>query len=415
MISDIPEILEELRNGRMIVLVDDEDRENEGDLVIPAEHVTPEAINFMATHGRGLICLALTSERIRQLELPAMASDNTSPFETAFHVSIEARSGVTTGISAHDRARTVQVAADPNCSAADLVQPGHIFPLCARDGGVLTRTGQTEGSVDLCRLAGLNPAAVICEVMNQDGTMARMPELIPYAKEHGIKICTIQSIIQYRRIHEQFVHRAAETTLPTEFGDLQLIVYNTDTDKKNQVALVKGDVSGKNDVPVRVHSECMTGDIFGSRRCDCGDQLHEALRFIQQQECGVLVYMRQEGRGIGLVNKIKAYNLQDQGLDTHDANLHLGFDPDPREYDIAAQILNDLRISTTRLITNNPTKRAGLEKHGVTINELIPLIIQSNQHNEAYLKTKQHKFGHLLDDRRDELVVTELKKIQERV
>jgi 3,4-dihydroxy 2-butanone 4-phosphate synthase/GTP cyclohydrolase II len=395
MVSEIPDILEELQQRRMIVLVDDEDRENEGDLVIPAEHVTPEAINFMATHARGLICLALTPERIHQLDLPPMTNNNTSPFETAFHVSIEARTGVTTGISAHDRARTVQVAANPNCGADDLARPGHIFPLCAREGGVLVRTGQTEGSVDLCRLAGLNPAAVICEVMNEDGTMARMPQLIPFAEKHGIKICTIESVIQYRRIHEQIVRRAAETALPTEFGDLHLVVYETDIDNQNHVALVKGDVAGKENVAVRVHSECMTGDIFHSLRCDCGSQLHEALRLIREQECGVLVYMRQEGRGIGLVSKIKAYNLQDEGLDTHEANVHLGFDPDPREYGIGAQILKDLGITTMRLITNNPMKRKGLQGYGLTITDRIPLVMPSNPHNERYLKTKQDKFGHL--------------------
>lgn len=397
MVSDILTILEELRKGRMIVLVDDEDRENEGDLVIAAEHVTPEAINFMATHGRGLICLALTPERIHQLDLPPMTKDNTSPFETAFHVSIEARTGVTTGISAHDRARTVQVAADPDCGPQDLVRPGHIFPLRAREGGVLVRTGQTEGSVDLCRLADLNPAAVICEVMQEDGSMARMPQLIPFAEKHGIKICTIESIVRYRRIHEQTVRRAAETALPTEFGDLHLVVYETDNDKQNHVALVKGHISGKNNVAVRVHSECMTGDIFQSLRCDCGAQLHAALRFIQEQECGVLVYMRQEGRGIGLVSKIKAYNLQDEGFDTHEANIHLGFDPDPREYGIAAKILKDLGVTSMRLITNNPMKQAGLQGYGLTVTDRIPLVMPSNPHNENYLKTKRDKFGHFLD------------------
>lgn len=396
MVSEIPEILEELQQGRIIVLVDDEDRENEGDLVIAAEYATPEAINFMATHARGLICLALTPERIHQLNLPPMTSDNTSPFDTAFHVSIEARTGVTTGISAHDRARTVQVAANPSCGADDLVRPGHIFPLCAREGGVLVRAGQTEGSVDLCRLAGLNPSAVICEVMNENGTMARMPQLIPFAKKHGIKICTVENIIQHRRIHEQIVRRAVETSLPTEFGDLHLVVYETDIDNQNHVALVKGDVAGKENVAVRVHSECMTGDIFHSLRCDCGGQLHEALRIIQQQDCGVLVYLRQEGRGIGLVSKIKAYNLQDEGLDTHEANVHLGFDPDPREYGIGAQILKDLGVTTMRLITNNPMKRKGLQGHGLTITDRIPLVMPSNPHNERYLKTKQDKFGHLL-------------------
>ena len=415
MISDIPEILEELRQGRMIILVDDEDRENEGDLVVAAEHVTPETVNFMATNGRGLICLALTPERIEELELPAMTSKNTSPFSTAFHVSIEAKTGVTTGISAHDRARTVQVAVDPDSGAEDLVRPGHIFPLRAREGGVLTRTGQTEGSVDLCRLAGLNPSAVICEVMNDDGTMARMPNLLPFADKHGIKICTIESIVQYRRMNEKNVRRAAETMLPTRFGELRMIVYETDTDEHNHIALVKGDVANKENVPVRVHSECMTGDIFHSLRCDCGGQLNKALSMLEQHEAGVLVYMRQEGRGIGLVSKIKTYNLQDKGLDTHEANLHLGFDPDPREYDIAAQILKDLDISSIHLITNNPGKREGLQEYGLSITERIPLVIPANPYNERYLNTKRDKFGHLLDNEKDRQADIVSNKTQESI
>ncbi len=396
--KSIPKILDELREGRMIILVDDEERENEGDLVIAAEKISPEAINFMATHARGLICLALTPERIEALELPPMTEENTSKFETAFHVSIEAASGVTTGISAHDRARTVQVAVDPDAQPSDLVRPGHIFPLRAREGGVLVRAGQTEGSVDLARLAGLTNAAVICEIMNEDGTMARMPELRAFAETHGLQICSVESLIKYRRIHEQLVKRAAETVLPTEYGEFRLVVYDTDIDHQNHLALVKGDVAGKKDVAVRVHSECMTGDVFHSMRCDCGSQLNEAMRILSTEDCGVLVYMRQEGRGIGLVNKIKAYRLQDQGMDTVEANVHLGFDPDPREYGIGAQILKDLGITTMRLITNNPVKRAGLQGYGLEITGRIPIEIPANEHNMKYLKTKKDKFGHLLSE-----------------
>ena len=396
--ESIPEILEELREGRMIILVDDEERENEGDLVIAAEKISPEAINFMATHARGLICLALTPERIAELDLPPMTQENTSQFETAFHVSVEAATGVTTGISAHDRARTVQVAVDPNSTPSDLVRPGHIFPLRAREGGVLVRAGQTEGSVDLARLAGLTPAAVICEIMNEDGTMARMPQLRTFADKHGIQICSVESLIKYRRIHEQLVTRAAETVLPTEHGEFRLVVYDTEIDDKNHLALVKGDVAGKKDVAVRVHSECMTGDVFHSMRCDCGSQLNEAMRILSEEDCGVLVYMRQEGRGIGLVNKIKAYRLQDEGMDTEEANVHLGFDPDPREYGIGAQILKDLGITTMRLITNNPVKRAGLQGYGLEITGRIPIEIPANEHNIEYLRTKKTKFGHLLTE-----------------
>ena len=386
--ENIPEILEDLKQGKMIILVDDEDRENEGDLVIAADKVTPEAINFMATHGRGLICLAMTPERIDHLELPPMTVDNTSPFETAFHVSIEARTGVTTGISAADRARTIQVAVSPDAKASDLVRPGHVFPLRAREGGVLVRTGQTEGSVDLARLAGLTPAGVICEIMSDDGTMARMPALQEFSKKHGIKICSVEAVIQYRRMKEQIVTRAAETILPTDHGDFKLCVYETNVDEKNHLALVKGDIAGKQDVLVRVHSECLTGDVFHSMRCDCGSQLHEAMRMIDENGSGVLVYMRQEGRGIGLVNKIKAYVLQDQGMDTEEANIHLGFDPDPREYGIGAQILKDLGVTTMKLITNNPVKRKGLQGYGLEITGRVPIEINSNKHNKEYLKTK---------------------------
>ena len=396
MFAPIPEIFDHLRAGRMIILVDDEDRENEGDLVIAAEKVTPEAINFMALHGRGLICLALTGKRIEELQLPPMTSENTSQFQTAFHVSIEAATGVTTGISAHDRARTVQVAIDPKSTPKDLVRPGHVFPLRARDGGVLVRAGQTEGSVDLARLAGMTPAAVICEILNPDGTMARVPQLLEFAKQHDIKICSTQDIIEYRRRHERLVHRAAETALPTEYGDFHLIIYETEIDDYYHLALVKGDVANGGDILVRVHSECFTGDTFHSLRCDCGTQLHRAMRMIEDAGCGVLVYMRQEGRGIGLVNKIRAYELQDQGMDTVEANLHLGFDPDPREYGIGAQILTDLGVREMRLITNNPVKRVGLEGYGLKVVGRVPIEVPPNENNRRYLETKKEKLGHLL-------------------
>ena len=392
--TSIPEILDDLRNGKMMILVDDEDRENEGDLVIAAETVTPEAINFMATYGRGLICMPLTPERIDALDLPPMTRKNTSPFETAFHVSIEASTGVTTGISAHDRARTIQVAVDPNSVPGDLVRPGHVFPLRAREGGVLVRAGQTEGSIDLMKLAGLNPSAVICEIMSEDGTMARMPELKVFAERHDLKICTIEAIIQYRRLHEKMVRRVAETRLPTEYGEFRLTVYENDVDDKNHLALVMGEIEGKTDVLVRVHSECMTGDVFHSMRCDCGSQLHEAMRIISGEGRGVLVYMRQEGRGIGLVNKIRAYELQDSGMDTEEANIHLGFDPDPREYGIGASILKDLGVTTMRLITNNPVKRSGLQAYGLSVTGRVPIEIPANEHNREYLRTKKEKFGH---------------------
>jgi len=396
MTASILEILDELRAGRMCILVDDEDRENEGDLVIAAEKVTPEAINFMAQHARGLICLALTSQRIRELQLPPMAQENTSPFQTAFHVSVEAAEGVTTGISAHDRAHTIRVAIDSKSRPSDLVRPGHVFPLCARDGGVLVRAGQTEGSVDLARMAGLNPSGVICEIMNPDGTMARMPDLVEFARRHNVKICTTQDLIEYRRRNEKLITRVAETSLPTEYGDFHLIIYETEVDDYQHVALVKGDVASQGDVLVRVHSECFTGDTFHSLRCDCGSQLHIAMQMIEVEGCGVLVYMRQEGRSIGLVNKIKAYQLQDEGMDTVEANVHLGFDPDPREYGIGAQILADLGVKRMRLITNNPIKRAGLEGYGLQITGRVPIEVSPSAYNQRYLKTKKEKLGHLI-------------------
>jgi 3,4-dihydroxy 2-butanone 4-phosphate synthase / GTP cyclohydrolase II len=396
MIASVPEILDELKAGRMIILVDDEDRENEGDLVIAGEKVTPEAINFMATYGRGLICLALKPSRIEELRLPPMTRDNRSRHETAFHVSIEAAEGVTTGISAFDRAHTVQVAIDPKASPEDLVQPGHVFPLRARDGGVLVRAGQTEGSVDLARMAGLNQSAVICEIMSVDGTMARLPELEEFAREHNIKICTVASIIEHRRRTERLISRAAQATLPTAHGEFRLVVYETDVDIHQHVALVMGNVAAEDVVLVRVHSECLTGDVFGSQRCDCGDQLDEAMRMIAVEGCGVIVYMRQEGRGIGLANKIRAYDLQEGGMDTVEANVHLGFKPDAREYGIGAQILADLGVRKMRLITNNPSKRVGLEAYGLVVTDRVPIEVPRNAKNERYLRTKKEKLGHLL-------------------
>lgn len=396
MLSPIEEILEELRQGRMIILVDDEDRENEGDLVLAAELATPEAINFMAKHARGLICMPMKPHRLKELELPPMTIENTSTFNTAFHVSFEAAEGVTTGISAHDRAHSILVASDPATTAKDLVRPGHVFPLSARDGGVLVRAGQTEGSIDLLQLAGMRPAAVICEIMNDDGSMARMPQLEVFAREHNLKICSIAELIVYRRRYEKLVRRVAEAQIPTEFGDFHLVAYETDIDNYQHLALVKGDVSQKEDVLVRVHSECFTGDVLHSLRCDCGNQLHQALRLIDEDGCGVLVYMRQEGRGIGLLNKIRAYALQDQGMDTVEANVHLGFDPDPREYGIGAQILADLGVTSMRLITNNPVKRAGLEGYGLHVSGRVSISIEPNEINRRYLETKREKMGHLL-------------------
>lgn len=397
MLSPIPEVIEDLRQGKMIILVDDEDRENEGDLVLAAEKVTPDAINFMVTHGRGLVCMPMLPERLKELDLPPMTSENTSPFNTAFHVSFEAAEGVTTGISAPDRARTIAAAADPATRAEDFVRPGHVFPLRYRPGGVLVRAGQTEGSIDLMRLAGLRPASVICEVMAEDGTMARMPALEVFSKEHDIKIASIADLIIYRRCTEKLVRRAAETRLPSLFGDFRLIVYETDVDGYQHLALVKGEVAGKSGVLVRVHSECFTGDVLGSLRCDCGNQLHRAMEMVDESGCGVIVYMRQEGRGIGLVNKIRAYALQDKGMDTVEANMHLGFDPDPREYGIGAQILSDLGVTEMRLITNNPVKRAGIEGYGLKVTGRVPIVTPHNEHNRKYMETKRRKMGHLLD------------------
>ena len=394
--STVEEAIEDIRAGRMVVVCDDEDRENEGDLTMAAQFCTPEAINFMAKEGRGLICLALTGERCEELGLDLMAAKNESPFETAFTVSIEARNGVTTGISAADRARTVQVAIDPQSRPYDLVRPGHIFPLKAKPGGVLERTGQTEAAVDLARLAGLNPAGVICEVMRDDGKMARVPDLERYCARHALKMITVADLIAYRRRHDKLVERVVTTRLPTAHGDFAVVGYRSLVDDKHHVAMVKGDVDGAPDVLVRVHSECLTGDVFHSLRCDCGEQLESALAMIEREGSGVLLYLAQEGRGIGLLNKLKAYNLQDQGLDTVDANLELGLPVDLRDYGIGAQILVDLGLSSIRILTNNPKKIRGLEGYGLSVTEQIPIVHAANPHNERYLQAKRDRLGHAL-------------------
>jgi 3,4-dihydroxy 2-butanone 4-phosphate synthase/GTP cyclohydrolase II len=394
----IEEAIEKIKRGQIVILVDDEDRENEGDLTVAAEAVTPEIINFMAKYGRGLICLAMTGKKIDSLDLPLMVENNTSSFHTGFTVSIEARRGVTTGISAADRATTIQTAIAAHAKPSDLARPGHIFPLRARNGGVIVRAGQTEGSVDLARLAGLSPAAVICEIMNDDGTMARMPQLEEFAEKHDIGICTIADLIEYRMRTESFVRRAAETKIPTDSGgEFKAIVYENLVDDLHHLALIKGEIDSAKPVLVRVHSECLTGDVFGSKRCDCGDQLHKAMEMMGKEGAGVLLYMRQEGRGIGLVNKLKAYALQDQGLDTVEANVKLGFKPDMRGYGIGAQILVDLGVKKMRLITNNPKKMVGLDGYGLSIIEQVPIIIEPNEFNRCYLECKQLKMGHLLN------------------
>lgn len=394
--ASIEEAIEDIRQGKMVVVCDAEDRENEGDLTVAAQFTTPDVVNFMAREGRGLICLALTGERCGELGLDLMAAKNESAFRTAFTVSIEAREGVTTGISAHDRAHTIQVAVDPRKNSADVVQPGHVFPLKARAGGVLERTGQTEAAVDLARLAGLIPAGVICEIMNDDGTMARVPDLVPFCKKHGLKMVTVADLIQYRRRTERLVERVAEADLPTRYGDFKVVGYRALHDGKHHVALVKGRVGGSDDVLVRVHSECLTGDVFHSLRCDCGDQLEAALAMIDESDAGVLVYLAQEGRGIGLLNKLKAYKLQDEGLDTVEANLRLGLPADLRDYGVGAQILVDLGLKRIRILTNNPKKIIGLEGFGLEVTGQVPIVADPKPQNERYLKTKREKLGHIL-------------------
>ncbi len=395
--ATIAEAIEDIRQGRMVILVDDEGRENEGDLTMAAERATPEDVNFMARHGRGLICVSMNEERAHTLNLSLMVQDNTSAFRTAFTVSVDARRGVSTGISAHDRAVTIQTLVDDRSTPNDFARPGHVFPLIAKPGGVLARTGQTEGSADLSRLAGLKPMGLICEIMKDDGTMARRPDLEIFAREHGLKIVTIEDLIKYRLQHERLVHRAAETILPTAVaGDFTAIAYHNDVDPNEHLALVKGSWEPLEPVLVRVHSECITGDVLHSMRCDCGEQLHTALTRIDQEGKGALVYMRQEGRGIGLCNKLKAYVLQDQGKDTVEANLELGFHADQRDYGVGAQILMDLGIRRMRLMTNNPTKYVALAGYGLEIVERIPLEVTPTKQNLKYLQTKRDKMGHIL-------------------
>jgi 3,4-dihydroxy 2-butanone 4-phosphate synthase / GTP cyclohydrolase II len=394
--ATIEEAIEDIRQGKFVVVVDAADRENEGDLTIAAQFATPEAVNFMTKEGRGLICLCLTSDRCNALGLRQMTERNETPFGTAFTVSVEAREGVTTGISAPDRSRTIQVAIDPESAPDDLVQPGHVFPLRARDGGVLMRAGQTEAAVDLARLAGLIPAGVVCEIMKEDGTMARVPDLVPYCERHGLKLVTVADLIEYRRRHERLVERMTTVQLPTAYGDFSAVAFREKLTGKHHVALVRGEVAGAENVLVRVHSECLTGDVFHSLRCDCGEQLEHALQQIAAEERGVLLYMAQEGRGIGLLNKLRSYELQENGLDTVEANLELGFAPDMRDYGIGNQILSDLGLTTIRILTNNPKKITGIEGYGLDVVEQVPIETEPNAENRRYLETKRDKLGHRL-------------------
>ncbi len=394
--DSIESVVADIRRGKMVIVVDDADRENEGDVIMAAQFVTPAAVNFMAKHGRGLICVPTISERLQQLGIERMVRQNRETFKTDFQVSVDATHGITTGISAGDRAETIRIMAEPTAVPEELVQPGHVFPLRARPGGVLQRAGHTEATVDLVQLAGCRPIGVICEIMNDDGTMARLPELLKFARKHRLKICAIADLIQYRRAREKLVERVEVVKLPTDYGDFNLHLYQSKLDSQYHLALVCGDVAGKRNVLVRVHSECLTGDVFGSRRCDCGPQLHQAMRQVAEVGCGVVIYMRQEGRGIGLAPKIKAYKLQEQGYDTVEANQKLGFDMDLREYGLGAQILTDLGLKTIRLLTNNPRKIVGLEGYGLEIVEQMPIKVKPNPHNARYLKTKRDKLGHLL-------------------
>ena len=394
--ATIEEAIEDVRQGKFVVVVDAADRENEGDLTIAAQFATPEAVNFMTKEARGLICLCMSEDRCDELGLRQMTDRNETPYGTAFTVSVEAREGVTTGISAPDRSHTIQVAIDPDARPDDLVQPGHVFPLRARDGGVLVRAGQTEAAVDLARLAGLNPAGVVCEIMNEDGTMARVPDLIPYCERHGLKLVTVADLIEYRRRHERMVDLVTTVSMPTAFGDFTAVAFREKLTGKHHVALVKGDVEGAENVLVRVHSECLTGDVFHSLRCDCGEQLEQALRQIAAEERGVLLYMAQEGRGIGLLNKLRAYELQENGRDTVEANLELGFQPDMRDYGIGNQILAELGLTTIRILTNNPKKITGIEGFGLTVVEQVPIETEPTPHNARYLAAKRDKLGHKL-------------------
>ena len=394
--NSIESVITDLQKGKMVIVVDDADRENEGDLIMAAQFVTPAAVNFMAKNGRGLICVPTTSERLQQLGIERMVHQNRETFKTDFQISVDAARGITTGISAADRAETIKIMADPTAVPEDLVQPGHVFPLRGRPGGVLQRAGHTEAAVDLVKLAGCRSIGMICEIMSDDGSMARLPELVKFAKRHRLKICTIADLIEFRRTREKLIERIEVVKLPTDYGDFNLHLYQSKLDRQHHLALVCGEVSGKSNVLVRVHSECLTGDVFGSRRCDCGPQLHQAMRQVAEAGCGVVVYMRQEGRGIGLAPKIKAYKLQELGYDTVEANQKLGFGMDLREYGLGAQILTDLGLKTIRLLTNNPRKVVGLEGYGLEIVEQVPIKVRANVHNARYLKTKREKLGHLL-------------------